>query len=135
MKLTHKLNQHNIIQILYIMIKLAIVGGRDYDDYDNFKKIVDEYVKDIGAISEIVSGGAAGVDKMAERYASENKIPITVFKPDWNKHGKKAGILRNTDIIEASTHVIALPTSKSIGTHDSIRKAKQLNKNLKVVQV
>lgn len=117
------------------MINLAIVGGRDYADYTNFKIIVDEYIKEIGTPSKIISGGAMGVDTMAEKYANENNIPITVLKPDWNKLGKKAGILRNTDIIEASTHVLALPTQKSVGTHDSINKAKKLNKELKVVSV
>ena len=118
------------------MIKLAIVGGRDYNDYDAFKNIVNLYIKEIGEMPcQIVSGGAMGVDTMAEKYANENKIPTIILKPDWDKYGKKAGILRNTYIIEASTHVLALPTKKSIGTHDSINKAKKLGKELKVICV
>ena len=117
------------------MIKLAIVGGRYFSDYNKFKIIVSEHIKDIGVPNEIISGGAIGVDTMAEKYANENNIPIIVFKPDWNKYGKKAGILRNTDIIEASTHVLALPCKQSIGTYDSINKAKKLNKELTIVNV
>lgn len=117
-------------------MKLAIVGGRDYTDYTNFKQIVDDYCKELNQKPEfIISGGAKGVDSMVETYARENSIQTIIFKPDWNIHGRKAGILRNTDIIEAATHVLALPTSKSIGTHDSINKAKKLNKILKVVNV
>ncbi len=117
------------------MIKLAIVGGRDYTDYEHFKTIVDDYVEEIGMPNEIISGGAIGVDTMASLWANEHNITITELKPDWNKFGKRAGILRNTDIISASTHVLALPTKKSIGTHDSINKAKNLNKILKIVNV
>ncbi|QKF94542.1 DUF2493 protein [Fadolivirus algeromassiliense] len=117
------------------MIKLGIVGGRDYNDYNNFKKIVDNYIEEIGQPSEIISGGASGVDTMAEKYAIENNIPMTIFKPEWERHGKAAGIIRNTDIVNASTHILALPSKKSIGTYDSINKAKKLNKILKVTNV
>jgi len=118
------------------MFKLAIVGGRDYKDYDNFKKITDAYIKKIGMPpSVIISGGASGVDTMAEKYAKENKIETIILKPDWNKLGKAAGIIRNTDIINEATHVLALPTNKSVGTYDSIDKAKKLNKELEIVQV
>jgi YspA, cpYpsA-related SLOG family len=116
-------------------IILAIVGGRDYNDYINFKILVDAHIKEIGLPEQIVSGGAKGVDSMAKRYADENNIPIIEYIPDWNKHGKKAGILRNTDIIEASTHVLAFPCQNSKGTHDSINKATKLNKDLKVINV
>ena len=125
-----------IIKYIYnYMIHLAVVGGRDYADYDNFKRIITEYVGEIGTPSTIISGGAKGVDTMAKLWTKENNIELIEFKPDWATHGKAAGILRNTDIIEASSHVLALPTKKSIGTHDSIRKAKSLNKILKVVNV
>ena len=60
----------------------------------------------------IISGGAIGSDKMAERYAKIHNIPVLILVPDWKKHGKKAGILRNTDIINESTHVIAFPNDK-----------------------
>lgn len=117
------------------MIKLAIVGGRDYDDYAKFCQIVDDHIKDIGQPNHIVSGGAKGIDTFAETYAKEHNIPIIIFKPDWNLHGKAAGIIRNTDIISESTHVLALPTKSSKGTYDSIKKAKNMNKILKVVDV
>lgn len=117
------------------MMKLAIVGGRDYKDYNKFKGIVDNFIEEYGTPIEIISGGASGVDTMAALYARENGIILTEFKPDWAKYGKKAGILRNTDIINESTHVLALPTEKSVGTYDSINKAKKFDKILKVIHV
>ncbi len=117
------------------MIRLAIVGGRDYTDYPNFKAIVSKHIEKIGIPDEIISGGARGVDKFAEIYAAEVGISMVILKPEWDKHGKIAGLIRNTDIIERSTHVLALPTSKSRGTYDSIRKANDLNKSIKVIKV
>jgi hypothetical protein len=72
------------------MSKLAIVGYRDYNDYDDFKKYMLDFIKD-KKISEIVSGGAPGTDTMAEKYATENKIPLKVFPANCSKYGKSAG--------------------------------------------
>ena len=108
-----------------LQMNLAIVGSRFFNNYNKFKEIVDQYIVDNGFPNKLVSGGAKGVDTMAERYAKEYDIPIEVFKPEWDKLGKKAGIVRNTDIINNATHVLALPSKKSIGTFDSINKAKQ----------
>src|SRR3989304_258994 len=100
-------------------MNLAIVGYRFFSDYDKFKEIVDQYVIENGWPNTIVSGGAAGVDTMAEKYAQENNIPTNIYKPDWKTLGKKAGIIRNTDIANNSTHILALPSKKSIGTIDT----------------
>lgn len=116
-------------------MKLAIVGGRDFTNYKKFKKIVNDYLENLDAPEEIISGGAQGVDSMAEKYAEEKNIPIVVFQADWKKHGIKAGIMRNTDIVKSSTHVLALPTQNSRGTYDSINKAKQMKKKLTIVNV
>ena len=116
-------------------VKLGIVGYRKFTDYIKFSEIVDEYIKEIGQPILIVSGGAKGVDTMAEKYAKEHNIPTQIFYPDWEKYKKGAGLIRNTDIINASTHVLALPNIKSVGTLDSINKAKIMKKNLKVVDV
>lgn len=119
-------------------MKLAIVGGRTFNDYEKFKAIVKEYIEEYETPETIISGGAEGVDTMAEWYAREYHIPLVVLKPNWYPEGKynhRAGLDRNTDIIDAATHVLALPTVISRGTHDSIRKAQEKNKIIKVIDV
>ena len=65
-------------------IILAIVGTRTFNDYKLLKKKVDEINKKT-KINMIVSGGAKGADKLAEKYAKENKIPTKIFIPNWKK--------------------------------------------------
>ena len=115
-------------------ISLAVVGYRNYTDYENFCKIIDSTLLEWNSpkITCIISGGASGVDCLAEKFAKERHISLTIFPADWKKYGKRAGPRRNTEIIEACTHLIAMPSKKSIGTLDSIRKAK---KESKVVHV
>lgn len=121
------------------MIKLAIVGYRDFEDYEKFTKIVNNEVN-IKNIECIISGGCSGVDKMAEKYASDNKIKCIIFKADWKKYGKSAGPRRNNEIVKEATMVIALPSHNSKGTLNTIETAKKkfgkdADKFLKVIWI
>ena len=78
-------------------------------------------------------GGADGADSLGERYANENNIETLIFLPDWKKHGKMAGFIRNTDIIENAELVVAFWDKTSKGTKDSIDKATKLGKKVLII--
>lgn len=109
-------------------LKLAIVGSRTFNDY----VLVRETLKDF-EIEEIVSGGAKGADRLAERYARDFGFPTKIFLPDWEGQGKAAGFIRNKEIVDYSDGVIAFWDKKSKGTKNSIDLATQQNKLLKVI--
>ena len=113
-------------------MKLAVVGSRDFNDYGLLKIKLDQIHKR-KPITLIVSGGAKGADKLSERWASENNIETLIFIPDWNKFGKRAGFLRNDDIIKNSDAVIAFWDGVSRGTESSINLAKKYEKSCLVV--
>lgn len=120
-------------------VKLAIVGYREYTDYEQFKKHVDDYTKEL-KISEIVSGGCRGTDQMGERYAKEKGYRILVFTPEWGKYpwkskGKLAYTMRDKQIAEYCTHMIAFPSTKGKGTQLTIKFAQQAGKQVNVVFV
>jgi len=101
-------------------MKILIVGGRDFNNYDLFLNILEYYKHDI---TSIISGGASGADSLAEKFATYYGIDITVIKPDWNI-GKSAGIIRNSKMIDMNPDmVIAFWDGKSKGTKDTIKKA------------
>jgi len=119
-------------------VKVGIAGCRKFTDYDTFLEYMRKWESDVlkdDRISEFVSGGAKGVDALAERYAKEKNIPIKVFRPDWNKYGNRAGPLRNIDIVNASDYIVAFPSKCSRGTRDTIRKAKRARKNVTVYEI
>lgn len=109
-------------------MKLAVVGSRSFSDYDLLCKCLSEYT-----ISEIVSGGARGADSLAERYGNENRIPLRVFLPDWETHGKIAGFIRNRDIVNRADEVIAFWDGKSSGTANTIKLCKDVRKKCRIV--
>lgn len=111
-------------------MKLAIVGSRSLNDYETVKNAVNSLCTEV---TEIVSGGARGVDSFAERYASEHSIPTVIFKPDWAKYGKRAGFIRNKDIVARADFVLAVWDGESRGTLDSINHARKLGKHVQIV--
>ena len=111
-------------------MKTAIIGSRTTTpaSYEKLKQTADEL-----GTTHIISGGATGADALAERYAQETGKPLTVFKPDWEKHGKAAGPIRNRAIIESADLVLALWDGQSKGTADSLKKAKALGKKTRII--
>lgn len=104
-------------------MKVAIIGGRDFKDYSFLKNVCEKY-----EMVEIISGGAKGADSLAEKYAKEKNIQTKIFLPNWNKHGKAAGFIRNTEIVERADMVIAFWDGKSKGTDHSITIAEKMDK-------
>lgn len=107
-------------------MKLAIIGSREFNDYSLMK----EKFLELRNIDCIISGGARGADTLAEQIAKEFNLELKVFPAEWNKFGKSAGIIRNTIIAENSDIILAFPIGKSIGTWDTIKKARNLNKKV-----
>ena len=113
-------------------MQLLIAGGRDFDDYELLCSVVDRY-RGEHRVKRIVSGGAGGADRLGERYAKRHHLPILRIKPEWDRHGRAAGILRNQDLVDAADHVICFWDEKSKGTQDTIKKTRRANKSLEIV--
>ncbi|HDK7194827.1 TPA: DUF2493 domain-containing protein [Clostridium botulinum] len=123
-------------------MKLAIIGGSDFANYD---LLVNECDK-IKNIDTIVSGGANGADTLGEKYAKEKGYKTLIFPAKWNdlnftpckikynRYGNPynclAGLNRNKDIINNADIVIAFWDGKSKGTKNSINITKRLSKEL-----
>lgn len=121
-------------------MKIAIVGSRNFNDYDMFCEhlysiLFYNMMSSVDDITQIISGGARGADSLAERFAEENDIEIKVYPAEWDKYGKKAGYLRNELIVQAADVVIAFWNGVSRGTKHSIDLAKKYDKECIVVDV
>lgn len=116
---------------------IAVVGSRHFDAtyYSILAFCIKFRMQDIHKHIGIVSGGAKGADTLAEMFANANLLPLTVFKPDWDKYGRSAGFRRNQDIVDASDEIIALWDGESRGTLDTMSKALQQNKTVFVLLI
>lgn len=103
-------------------MKTIIAGSRNLND----PKLVQLAVKDCGwDITEVVCGGAKGIDTIGAGWAKENNIPVKFFPADWDTLGKRAGIMRNLEMACYADALIAIWDGISKGTLHMITAAKQ----------
>lgn len=109
-------------------MRVGIVGSR------NFRSghLVTQFVSGLPQGTVVITGGARGVDTVAETAATAHGLTVVVHLPDWETHGRKAGPLRNTKIVEDSDQVVAFWDGSSRGTQDTINKARCAGKLLAV---
>lgn len=112
-------------------MKLAIVGSRSFTNESLLESTLNNY-KD--RITLVVSGGARGADSLGESWATKNSIPVKVFKAEWDKYGKSAGMIRNELIIQECDICVAFWDGKSKGTANSIFICEKLNKKVAVIR-
>lgn len=101
-------------------MKVAVIGSRNLE-IDNLEKYSPE------GVTEIVSGGAKGVDTSAVEYAIAHDLKLTVFLPEYEKYGRAAPLKRNITIIENADLVIAFWDGASRGTKYVIDACKRKN--------
>lgn len=120
---------------------LLVVGSRSITDYGFVKEKLDNLIRPIRDKYrfQVVSGGANGVDKLAERYAEENGFEMHVMLAEWNKHGKRAGFIRNNAMHEyisgfAHRGCVAFWDGKSRGTLHSRELAKKYGTQIRFIR-
>lgn len=111
-------------------MNVAIVGSRDYSNLEAVRAYVQSLPKD----TVIVSGGARGVDSVAEQEARKCGLKVLIFPAEWEKYGKSAGYRRNVDIVTAADQVVAFWDGESRGTQHSINLARAQGKPLEIRQ-
>ena len=107
-------------------MKLAIIGSRNLQINN-----IEQYITD--DITEIVSGGAKGIDSCARDFALSKGIALKEFLPDYKKYGRAAPIVRNKEIVNYSDTVLAFWDGKSHGTKNVIDYCKNNNKPIRIV--
>jgi hypothetical protein len=113
-------------------MKIAIIGSRDFN---NYKLVIETLESYKSKISLVVSGAAKGADSLGEKWAIDNNIQTLIFPADWEKHGKRAGFIRNEDIIKNCDGVIAFWDGESKGTAHSLSLAEKYNKPSKIIKI
>lgn len=110
-------------------MKTIIAGSRTIKDMQSLILAI-EASGFASLITEVVSGGARGIDLLGEQWAIDNEIPVKRFIPEWERFGKPAGIFRNLQMANYAEALIAIWDGKSKGTLHMINSAKE--KGLKV---
>ncbi len=82
-------------------MKLMIAGSRTITDFDLGKYISND-------VELIISGGAKGIDALAEEYADKHKLSKLVLRPKYNLYGKGAPLKRNDEMIDIADSMLVV---------------------------
>ena len=108
--------------------RVAVVGSRHFPN----PEVIIAYVSNLPADTILVSGGAEGVDTIAERAARARLLAVEVFAADWERLGRKAGPIRNQQIVAMSDLVVAFWDGRSRGTLNTVMRAVEAGRDVKV---
>ena len=113
-------------------MKALVCGGRKFNDMRKASTELDRLRTELG-FTNIIQGGATGADTIAMIWANSRGVPNVTYPALWKLHGKKAGPMRNTQMLEEGKPdvVIAFPGGK--GTRDMVAKAEAAG--VKVIQL
>ena len=109
-------------------MKVAVIGSRGLTLDDLGQYLPPD-------CTEIVSGGARGIDTGARFYARAHGIPLKEFLPDYDTYGGQAPLVRNRLIVDYADVVYAFWDGKSRGTKNVINYARSVNKPFRVFVV
>lgn len=112
-------------------MRTIIAGSRNITDP---AVILDAIISSKFEITEVVSGGARGVDKLGEDYAKIQKLPIKQFIPDWSV-GKIAGPLRNKRMAKYADAAIIIWDGWSRGSRNMIEEARKQDLKLYIYRI
>lgn len=81
-------------------MKVLATGSRNWQTYQPIKDVIlDLYCTYDGKIS-FSHGGCRGVDAIVDMVCDELNIYCVVYPAEWDKYGRKAGILRNKEMFD-----------------------------------
>jgi len=112
-------------------MKVAIVGSRDAAP--SAARLILKHLP--ADTTEIVSGGARGIDRLAEEVASSLSLPVKIFLPDYETFGRQAPLFRNRQIIDYADLVLAFWDGVSTGTKSVIGICLDTGKPIRVISL
>ena len=87
------------------MSKIIVAGSRTLKSYN----LVENIITFSGFnITELICGMAKGIDMTAYIWAKKNNIPVKEMPANWEKYGKRAGLLRNEEMAKAADGAIII---------------------------
>jgi hypothetical protein len=114
------------------IMKLIIAGSRTFTDYQRLCQVL---APDRHRITQVLTGGARGADQLGYRWAWKHAVRHQLFRAEWERFGKAAGMRRNHQMAQAGDVLVACWDGQSPGTRHMIQCMEQLGKPVVVVSV
>ena len=108
-------------------MKLLIVGSRSITDFDLLPYVSSE-------VDTIITGGANGIDSLAEKYADVHRLSKYILRPRYDLYGRAAPLKRNEQMVEMADEVLVIWDGDSRGAKYTLEYAKKTGKPITLVR-
>ena len=108
-------------------MKLLIVGSRSITEFD-----LSPYIP--ADIDTVISGGAGGIDSLAEQYADLHRLSKYIIRPRYDLYGRAAPLKRNEQMVDMADVVLVIWDGRSKGTQHTLKYTKKTNKPITLVR-
>jgi hypothetical protein len=104
-------------------MKILVCGGRDYSDAARVNSFLDAMHR-VEPVTLLIHGAARGADSLGAAWAKSRGVPTQAFPAQWGRYGRRAGFLRNTEMLEVGKPdlVVAFPGGR--GTAHMVASSK-----------
>lgn len=112
-------------------MKVLVCGSRTWTD----GIVISRRLRGLPNDAVIIHGGASGADLQAERVAAKYHLASRCFPAEWNRYGKRAGIIRNLAMLDEQPDlVLAFWDGRSRGTKHTIDEARKRGIPVEVIE-
>ena len=94
-------------------MKVIIAGSREIENINVDAAVTASGFR--GAIDEVVSDGAVGVNRAGQEWAALAHIPVKIFLADWARFGNSADAKRNEQMVEYADALVLIWNGRSTG--------------------
>jgi hypothetical protein len=110
-------------------MRVLVCGGRDFKDQRRLVQCL-HAIHGSTPFSVLIHGGAAGADRMAAAWAKRHGIPVETYFADWQTFGRKAGPIRNQEMLDDGKPDLVLAFPGGRGTADMVARAERAGVNV-----
>lgn len=105
--------------------RVLVCGGRDYSDRARLFAVMDHYHREAGSFECLIHGAARGADTLAGEWAMERAVPVLAFPADWDRYGRRAGSVRNGQMLDEGKPTLVIAFKGGLGTGNMMRQARE----------
>lgn len=88
-------------------IRILITGSRSWDDINYIRSVFSKMNEEVSEDIILISGACpTGADRLGEIVAAELGWRTELYPADWNQHGRKAGFVRNSQMVDTEPNLV-----------------------------
>jgi hypothetical protein len=114
-------------------MRVLVCGGREYSDLSKVIGVLNPLLEQYPDL-EIIEGGATGADTLARDWAKAKNVPVQTFPAKWKLYGKRAGYIRNVQMLEEGKPDMVIAFPGGAGTGMMVNLADKANVSVRIIE-